>query len=149
MDGVSSTQSFSQFTSLLRPWWTCSNPKLWPSSWMMPAISLAPSYGFSWTMVPPAGEVTNKWNYTAQPGRSQKKKLYQNSEVSQTENLKKQSTGFKAREWQLCIKHNYNLYNHGPSLQKKYGGDKSLVFAFRWSHHVHSTVVRLFLKLAK
>jgi len=36
---------------------------------------------------------------------------------------------------------------HVTNLQR--WGDKSLLFAFRWRHHVHSTVVRPFCKTGK
>jgi len=40
-------------------------------------------------------------------------------------------------------------YSQGPSLLKNFGGDKFWLFAFRWRHHVHSTVVRPFCKIGK
>jgi len=44
----------------------------------------------------------------------------------------------------------FTLTSHqGPSTIENVGRDKSLFLAFRWRHHVHSTVVWLFVKLLK
>ena len=40
------------------------------------------------------------------------------------------------------------ISNLGPSLLKNFGG-QTLLFAFRWRHRVHSTLVRPSVKLAK